>query len=142
MSVASGNLAIGIAAARAAAPEPLRATSSLGGPHSHFEEDFGNFLIAETIVDRLVLERAASAARTAGERLDRVLTKLGLVAEANLAAALAKFLSLDLVVPADVPREPLLTDVVEADFVRRNHVLPLARDDDTIAVGVTDPLNE
>jgi general secretion pathway protein E len=142
MNAGSGNLAIRIATARAAAPEPLQAMSSLGGRHPQFEEDFGNFLIAENIIDRLVLERAASAARTTGERLDRVLTKLGLVAEASLAAALAKFLSLDLVVPADVPREPLLTDVVEADFVRRNHVFPLAWDNDAIAIGVIDPLNE
>jgi general secretion pathway protein E len=128
--------------ARIAAPQPPQAKNAAGGPQAQFEEDFGNFLVTENIVDRLVLERAASAARTTGERLDQVLTKLGLVAEVNLATALAKFLSLDLVKPADVPLEPLLIDFIEPDFIRRNRVLPLARDGDTIAVGVTDPLNE
>ena len=33
-----------------------------------FEEEFGEFLIAEKLVDRLVQERAASAARKSGER--------------------------------------------------------------------------
>jgi len=43
-----------------------------------FEEGFGHFLVEQGIVGRLVLERAATAARKTGERLDRVLTKLGL----------------------------------------------------------------
>ena len=54
-----------------------------------FEKGFGEFLIAEKIIDYVVLERAVSAARKTGERLDRVLTKLGMVPEVNLAAALS-----------------------------------------------------
>jgi len=46
------------------------------------------------------------------ERLDRVLTKLGLVSETNLAIALAKFLSLELVRPADLPLERILPDII------------------------------
>src|ERR1700735_2013761 len=68
-----------------------------------FEEDFGFFLIAEKIIDQIVLERAGGAARKTGERLDRVLTKLGLIPEASLAVALSRFLSLELARPADVP---------------------------------------
>ncbi|MBU6462907.1 MAG: type II/IV secretion system protein [Bradyrhizobium sp.] len=118
----------------------VRGTSS--DPVSKFEHEFAGFLMAENIVDRAVLDRAASAAHAAGERLDRVLTKLGLLSEADLAVALAKFLSLDLAKPGDEPQEPLLAGLVEADFVGRNHILPLALDGSTLSVGVTDPLNE
>jgi general secretion pathway protein E len=109
--------------------------------NAQFEEGFGRFLLAEKIVDYIVLERAISAARKTGERLDRVLTKLGLVAEAGLAVALSNFLSLALAKPADVPLERVLPDVIEADFVRRNRILPLALKDGSLAVGVTDPFN-
>src|SRR5215217_4039681 len=80
-----------------------------------FEEEFGGFLIAENIVDHIVLERATSAARKTGDRLDRVLTKLGLVSEANLAVALSKFLCLEVARPGELPLERLLPDLIEAD---------------------------
>jgi len=109
--------------------------------NTQFEQDFGDFLIAENIVDHIVLERATSAAHKTGERLDRVLTKLGLVSESNLAAALSKFLGLEVARLGELPLERLLPDLIEADFVRRNRVLPLALEGGTLSVGVTDPLN-
>nr|WP_316228468.1 ATPase, T2SS/T4P/T4SS family [Bradyrhizobium sp. SZCCHNR1039] len=105
------------------------------------EESFGDFLLAEKIIDRMVLERADSAARKTGDRLDRVLTKLGLVSEADLVVALSRFLFLDLVRPADLPIEPVLPEMIEADFVRRNQVLPLRIEAGVLSVGVTDPFN-
>src|SRR5205814_265528 len=65
----------------ASATRPSRA--SIEAPN--FEEEFGQFLVAGGVIDSLVLERARSAAGKSGERLDRVLTKLGLVPEENLA---------------------------------------------------------
>jgi general secretion pathway protein E len=109
---------------------------------SRFEQEFGDFLRAGNIVDHHALDRATSAAQTAGERLDRVLTKLGLVSEAHLAAALAEFLCLELAKAGDEPSEPLLADLIATDFVRRNHVLPLAIDGRFLSVGVVDPLDE
>ncbi|MBR1201859.1 Flp pilus assembly complex ATPase component TadA [Bradyrhizobium sp. AUGA SZCCT0051] len=106
-----------------------------------FEEEFGRFLVAENVVDHIVLDRATNAARKTGERLDRVLTKLGLVAENQLAVTFAKFLCLDLVLAADLPLECVLPEVIEADFVRRNRILPIALADNTLSVGVVDPLN-
>ncbi|MBR1241924.1 Flp pilus assembly complex ATPase component TadA [Bradyrhizobium sp. AUGA SZCCT0274] len=125
----------------------LRSSSSRAGmaldpDGTTFAEDFSHFLVGENIVDHIVLERATSAARMTGERLDHVLTKLGLVSETNLAVALSKFLSLDLARPGDLPLERILPDIIEADFVRRNRVLPLALDAGALFVGVTDPFNQ
>jgi general secretion pathway protein E len=106
------------------------------------EQSFGDFLLAEKIIDRMALERAASAAQKTGDRLDRVLTKLGLVAETDLVAALSAFLSLRLVGANDLPMEPVLPDLFEADFVRRNRVLPLGIASGVLSVGVTDPFNQ
>jgi len=114
-------------------------TAELDG--GQFESSFARFLIDERIVDQIVMDRAVSAARKTGERLDRVLTKLGLLSETNLAIALSKHLDLPLARPTDVPLERILPEVVEADFVRRSRVLPLAIDGGRLCVGVTDPLN-
>src|SRR5215831_7683589 len=105
-------------------------------------EHFGGFLTDENAITSLVLDRARRAARTTGERFDRVLTKLGLMSEAELAAALSRYLSVPLASAADVPAEPILPDMIRPDFVRRNRVIPLAVDGGTLSVGVTDPFND
>ncbi|BAM91976.1 general secretion pathway protein E [Bradyrhizobium oligotrophicum S58] len=116
--------------------------------HLVFETDraellrrFGEFLLAENILDRMSLDRAGRASQTTGDRLDTVLTKLGLVPETGLVAALAKFLAIDLVHADEVPSGPVLPQLVEAEFVRHNRVLPLGSHDGRLSVGVTDPFN-
>jgi general secretion pathway protein E len=71
-----------------------------------------------------------------------VLTKLGLLSEAELAAALSKYLSVPLAASAQIPPEPVLCEIVEGDFVRRNRVMPLAITDETLMVGIVDPFND
>jgi general secretion pathway protein E len=63
------------------------------------------------------------------------------VSEADLAAALSKYLMVPLASAADVPMEPVLADLVEADFIRRNKIMPLAAGDGALTLGVTDPFN-
>jgi general secretion pathway protein E len=125
------------------AAKPANAWSSpdLESNRCELEADFAVFLVAQNVADRPTLDRAESAARKTGERLDRVLTKLGLLSEADLAAALSKFLDIPLVAPADIPIEPVLNDLIEAQFVRQNKIMPLTLADRCISVGTTDPLN-
>ena len=104
-------------------------------------QKFGDFLLAEHILDRMSLDRAGRAAQTTGDRLDTVLTKLGLVSEIGLVSALSKFLALDLVRADEIPLEPVLPELVEAEFVRHNRVLPLGSKQGRLAIGVTDPFN-
>jgi general secretion pathway protein E len=109
---------------------------------SDLADHFGAFLIDENVISSLVLDRARRAARTTGERFDRVLTKLGLMSEAELASALSRYLSVPLVTATDVPAEPIQTDMIRPDFVRRNRVMPLALNAGTLSVAVTDPFND
>lgn len=109
---------------------------------SDLAEHFGAFLTDENIIASLVLDRARRAARTTGERFDRVLTKLGLMSETELASALSRYLSIPLATAADAPAEPIQPDMIRPDFVRRNRVMPLAVDAGTLSVGVTDPFND
>ncbi|CCD93740.1 General secretion pathway protein E (Type II traffic warden ATPase) [Bradyrhizobium sp. ORS 375] len=118
------------------------ALSAMGGlDRAELLHGFGDFLLAESILDRMSLDRARRASLTTGDRLDMVLTKLGLVSEVGLVTALSKYLALDLVRMNEVPIEPVLPELVEAAFVRHNRVLPLGRRDGRLSVGVTDPFN-
>jgi general secretion pathway protein E len=108
---------------------------------AEFAEAFGSFLVRESLIERSVLDRARRAAATTGERFDLVLTKLGLVSESDLATWLSNYLSIPIAEAACLPAEPVLADVIEVDFVRRNRVMPLAVADDGLVVGVTDPFN-
>lgn len=106
-----------------------------------FEDEFGSYLVEETIADQIVVDRARNAARKTGDRFDRVLTKLGLISEADLTAALSKYFSVPMLSSADVPQGPIASDIIDAEFVRHNNILPLAVDDNALTVGVTDLFN-
>ena len=58
-----------------------------------------------------------------------MLTKLGLLSDADLTQALAKYLDIGVVAAARVPVAPVMPDIVDADFVRRSKILPLAVSD-------------
>jgi general secretion pathway protein E len=121
---------------RAPAPE------NTGSDVDEIAENLGSFLLARELLDEAVVDRVRRATRTTGERFDRVLTKLGLMSEADLAAALSQYLAIPLASYADAPPEPLLPDVAAADFVRRSRVMPLALGEDTLTVGIADPFND
>jgi len=104
--------------------------------------DLGSFLLDRNVIDTAVLDRARRAVRSTGERFDRVLTKLGLLSEADLTAALCSFLAVPPATLAEVPAAPILPDDIKAEFVRRNRVMPLALGEGTLVVGVTDPFND
>jgi general secretion pathway protein E len=110
-----------------------------GGSDAEFAEQFADFLATTHLADPVALDRGRRAARTTGERLDQVLTKLGLISEADLAAALSGYLSMPLASQDRLPAEPLLATVIDANFVRQNRILPLAMDDGVVTVGVVDP---
>jgi len=103
---------------------------------------FGTYLVEQSIIDAAVLDRAHRVTQKTGGRLDRVLTKLGLLSDVDLVPALARYLSMPLVAAADLPGEPVLLDTIKPEFVRRNRIMPLSTDLSAITVGVTDPFND
>ena len=121
-------------------PPPAAETSPATGADP--ADSLAAFLIERTLIDEAVADRARRATRTTGERFDRVLTKLGLVSETDLAAALSQYLSIPLAVHADVPAEPVLLGVIGPDFVRRNRVMPLALGRGVLTIGIADPFND
>ena len=86
-------------------------------------------------------QRAMLAARESGERLDRVVTRLGLVSETALAEAVAHATGLDLL-PADrLPRELPSDHALSPAFLRENRVVPVAVAENRVTVAVADPFD-
>jgi general secretion pathway protein E len=92
-------------------------------------------------LDRRGLERAQRLVVDGRESLLQVLAKLGLVAERDLAEAIADVLGLPLVGPRDYPERPLLEDRLSLRFLREARLLPIADTPGGVVVAMADPLD-
>jgi general secretion pathway protein E len=108
---------------------------------SGFADAYGAELLQAGILDAGSIDRARRAAIATGDRFDLVLTKLGLVSEADLAASLAGFLGVALYSPNDEGLEPLMDDILAPSFIRQNRMLPIRMDDRRITIAVVDPFD-
>ncbi len=88
------------------------------------------------------LERAQRLAGESGEPLERVLARLGLVSERDIAEALAAILDLPLAAPEDYPHTPVLEDRFSQTFLKEARLIPLAERAEHLAVAMVDPLND
>ncbi|CCJ06977.1 GspE/PulE family protein [Methylocystis sp. SC2] len=107
----------------------------------HFATSFAAFLLAQNAIDDLALQRSLRAATQSGERFDHVLTKLGLVSEADLCSHLSKFLKIPQLRAADMPLEPPLREEIPEKFIHANRLLPLSLDGQRLKLAVADPLD-
>ena len=83
-----------------------------------FERLLGERLIAEGRIDSAGLERALRLHRESGERLDVLLTKLGMVGERHMAELLAQVLGLALVGADEYPDDKVIESEVSPRFLR------------------------
>jgi len=100
----------------------------------------GAALVGQGHLSEADLARARSAAAEAGERLDRVLSRLGLVAESTLADALAAILDVPRIHAADFPADPPLVETLGRAFLADARILPLD-DGETVRLATGDPLD-
>jgi general secretion pathway protein E len=102
-------------------------------------------------LEQLVLERGLVAPETlararlvqaeTGERLDSVLTRLGMIAEQALAGAIAAETGLPIAASDDFPQEPVLAGAISPRFLRDIKAIPLAEADGMVDVALIDPLD-
>ena len=104
-------------------------------------EALSGVLLERGLIDDKTLERARRVAGETGQRLDAVLTQLGLVSERGLAEALAAYLDLPMVTADRYPDVPLLVDRLKARFLRKAHALPIAIEPDRLVLAMADPLD-
>ena len=99
----------------------------------------GEILIERGKLDQATLERALRLQQESDERLGALLVTLGVVAQRDVADALAEQLALPLVDAASYPEFPILEERVSTRFLRETRVLPLREDDAEVALAMADP---
>jgi general secretion pathway protein E len=102
---------------------------------------FAEHLVALGKVQPQAIERAQHLAVESQERLESVLTRLGLITERDLAEALSQFLDLPLAAAADYPPQPILEDQLGRKFLREAKVLPLRELPEGVVVAMANPLD-
>src|SRR5262245_22054723 len=119
--------------------------SRIGGeadPRSEaFVERLSAFLIENDILGELTVKRAARAQQQSGERFDIVLTRLGLIPEADLARILARFLGLPLKTASDLPPVAMFPEELQAAFLSAAKMVPIEDDGDRVIIAMADPFN-
>ena len=97
-------------------------------------------LLDRGLCDAKTIERAQRIATESGQRLDRVLTQLGLVSERSLAEGWSALLGS--VWSAEMyPATPLFTEELKPKFLRKVKVLPLLERADSVVLAMADPLD-
>lgn len=92
------------------------------------------------LVSPEALTRARAVQQETGERLDSVLTRLGLLSEARLAGALAEVSGAVVIEARDYPPSPVLTERVTPRFLRDQKALPLWDNGHEAGVAFVNPL--
>jgi general secretion pathway protein E len=99
----------------------------------------GELLIERGKLDAQALERALRLQEESGEKLGQLLVTLGLVAQRDVAEALAAQLALPLVDANGYPEFPILEERVSARFLRESRALPLREDETEVTLAMADP---
>lgn len=98
-------------------------------------------LVEQGYCDAKTIDRARQVSADSGQRIDRVLTQLGLVSEQGLADTAARLLGLDRALPSDYPAEPLFADRLRSRFLRKAKAIPLSERDGTLVLAQVDPFD-
>ena len=123
--------------------EETRATyagTKLGAKAGSLWKDFLRHLVDTNCILPTDADRANEAQRRSKQRIDVVLTELGLLSEDKVLAELSAFFRVPLVNPADLPEEPVSTGLDPA-FLKRNRVLPIALSEQLVVAIVADPFD-
>ncbi|MHB0886389.1 MAG: GspE/PulE family protein [Bacillota bacterium] len=101
----------------------------------------GDILIDAKLLTPSQLESALEVKKASGSRLGEVLVGLGLVADIDIAQALARQLSVPYVSPEQIRVDHEVAKIISEQSARRYWAVPVAKDGNAITVAMSDPLN-
>ena len=99
----------------------------------------GTVLLDRELITRQQLDDAIQEQARSGERLDRVLMRMGVVDRSQILRAVGEQLRLDVVDLSDVVVRQDVLESLPAKLVFRHHCVPIARHEDTLTVATSDP---
>ena len=99
----------------------------------------GVILEERGLITRDQLDAAIAEQRRSGERLDRVLVRLGFVSAADVLHALGDQFHMPVVDLSQTPVEPEVLESLPAQLVYKQHCVPIERNNGTLTVATSDP---
>jgi len=96
-------------------------------------------LIERQKLDQLGVTRASALARSSGERLSVVLSRLGLVSELEVAQTAAKLSGLPIVELDTLRSATTLNGRISASFLKKVHAVPIGSRENVLHVAMADP---
>lgn len=106
-----------------------------------FVEKFSGVLLNCGRLDELALRRAHRAQAQSRERFDLVLTRLGLLTEAELVNALSEFLDLPVAGARDFSEAQIVAADLPLPFLKSSRIVPIADNGEAVVVATADPFN-
>ncbi|ADL08659.1 GspE/PulE family protein [Thermosediminibacter oceani] len=101
----------------------------------------GDLLVEAGMLTPEQLEKALNEQKRSGERLGKVLTRLGYVSEKDILEVLEFQLGIPKVVVEDYQLEPEVVRLIPERLARRHMAIPVRRDGNRLLVAMADPLN-
>ncbi|MFG0285638.1 MAG: GspE/PulE family protein [Phycisphaerales bacterium JB039] len=99
----------------------------------------GSVLLERGLIDRDGLQRALAEQRETGERLDRVLVRLGLVSREQVLEAIGDQFDMPVVDLATVEVEPKTLASLPAKLVYKQRCVPIRQTDHALTIATSDP---
>jgi type II secretory ATPase GspE/PulE/Tfp pilus assembly ATPase PilB-like protein len=99
----------------------------------------GSVLLERGLIDRAGLERALAEQRETGERLDRVLVRLGLVSRGQVLEVIGDQFDMQVVDLATVEVEPKTLASLPAKLVYKQRCVPIRQTDSALTIATSDP---
>ena len=102
---------------------------------------FEEMLRARALLSDDALQRALLVHAQTGERLDAVVTRLGLLSEDRVATEMGAYTGLPVVDGSAFPSQAIEGPDLPPDFLRENRAVPIAADTTLVRVPVRDPFD-
>jgi general secretion pathway protein E len=106
-----------------------------------FRDALAEALVRAGKLDRTGAERARRLSESRDESYARVLTKLGLVSERDLAAAMAGVIGQPLATEEDLPPTAVAVEQLSPRFLKERRVLPLSDEGGRMVLAIADPFD-
>jgi general secretion pathway protein E len=103
---------------------------------------FDDYLVNNNLLPARELERVHRLAAESDDTLDVLLTRLGLIAESDLAEAYARYLDIPRLAPHEFPQEKLHIEGLSANFLKASRILPFHGGDHVLGLAMSNPLDE
>jgi len=101
--------------------------------------DFTEILIRQRVISADQLAEANQMARASGVKVGDALVRLGYATSEEVMKAIAQEHGLDYINLSEVVIPPAVVELVPESVARENVILPMAKDDESLKVIVSDP---